>query len=776
MTVVVGVDGSGRTRRLDEIAASTGRPTVRVTPATSADLAVLLEQARADDALVLVDDAHQLPAETIRSLTVAARAGLAMALARRPTIDSAELADLDGVVAGQGPVEQLGPLPPTALAALVEAAVGRPATPEQVTALQAASAGLAAIAVEIAADPDGTPPTLVARLQRRFAGSGRDLAGLAAILALGLDLADEAVCTAAGLEPAEAATGMRSLRDAGLLTPDGERLIPAVARAVLVELPPAERRRLHETVARALLATDADPVRTAEQLRAARARNPTAADVYRRAADRLRFTDPGSALTWYDDALDAGAAPSTVAAGRAEAATLLGMPVDLDGPVEASADAGRIALVAGAAAAYDGRAGRAAEALLGAEPPGPVLAVPALMVTGQPAAARSAATGSAPLPVRRLAEAALAMADPQAALPLLIEAAEGFERTPPQVAVPDPPHAIGALIAVAAGDSATAEHLLERAVASGSGGPVALDRHRTLLAWVRMRTGRYDSAVAELRRLAGVALPGRERLVHAGLTAGIARRSGDIAQLRTAWSVAEPVLARRAVDLSQLEVVEELLVAAARLRQHQRIAPVLADLDGIVDRLGRPAAWAVSVEWIRLQIAVVDEDPQAAATAAARLGSLDPAGFRQQAQCRAAARWSAALRGDVDPDGVLADAAALVAAELPWESSRLIGQAAVRTTDPAAARRLLERARELSRTDPVPDETAQGSSQGGLSDREVEVARLVLAGRTHREIGTQLFLSPKTVEHHVARIRGKLGATTRAEMIATLRSLLPEEP
>ena len=133
------------------------------------------------------------------------------------------------------------------------------------------------------------------------------------------------------------------------------------------------------------------------------------------------------------------------------------------------------------------------------------------------------------------------------------------------------------------------------------------------------------------------------------------------------------------------------------------------------------------------------------------------------------------LAGEVDPDAVLTDAAELAAAELPWESSRLIGQAAVRTTDASAARRLLERARELTRMDPVPDESRPGASHGGLSDREVEVARLVLAGRTHREIGTQLFLSPKTVEHHVARIRGKLGVTTRAEMVATLRSLLPEE-
>jgi len=54
----------------------------------------------------------------------------------------------------------------------------------------------------------------------------------------------------------------------------------------------------------------------------------------------------------------------------------------------------------------------------------------------------------------------------------------------------------------------------------------------------------------------------------------------------------------------------------------------------------------------------------------------------------------------------------------------------------------------------------------------VTVARLVLAGSTHREIGAQLYIAPKTVEHHVARIRSKLGAGTRAELLAMLREML----
>ena len=48
----------------------------------------------------------------------------------------------------------------------------------------------------------------------------------------------------------------------------------------------------------------------------------------------------------------------------------------------------------------------------------------------------------------------------------------------------------------------------------------------------------------------------------------------------------------------------------------------------------------------------------------------------------------------------------------------------------------------------------------------------MLDGLTHKEIGAILFISPKTVEHHVARIRQKLGAATRAEMLAGLRATL----
>ncbi|PPK70462.1 AAA family ATPase [Actinokineospora auranticolor] len=51
-----------------------------------------------------------------------------------------------------------------------------------------------------------------------------------------------------------------------------------------------------------------------------------------------------------------------------------------------------------------------------------------------------------------------------------------------------------------------------------------------------------------------------------------------------------------------------------------------------------------------------------------------------------------------------------------------------------------------------------------LSPREQEVARLLAAGHTNREIADVLFLSPRTVEQHAARVLRKLGVSSRAEL------------
>jgi DNA-binding CsgD family transcriptional regulator/tetratricopeptide (TPR) repeat protein len=68
-------------------------------------------------------------------------------------------------------------------------------------------------------------------------------------------------------------------------------------------------------------------------------------------------------------------------------------------------------------------------------------------------------------------------------------------------------------------------------------------------------------------------------------------------------------------------------------------------------------------------------------------------------------------------------------------------------------------------------DSAAGTSGLGLTGRELEVLRLVAAGRSNREIAAELFISPKTASVHVSNILGKLGAATRGEAAAKAHAL-----
>jgi two-component system response regulator NreC len=65
----------------------------------------------------------------------------------------------------------------------------------------------------------------------------------------------------------------------------------------------------------------------------------------------------------------------------------------------------------------------------------------------------------------------------------------------------------------------------------------------------------------------------------------------------------------------------------------------------------------------------------------------------------------------------------------------------------------------------IASQSAEGP-RGDLSDRELDVLKLIALGHTNAEIASQLFLSVRTVETHRAHIQAKLRLSTRAELVA----------
>jgi DNA-binding CsgD family transcriptional regulator len=57
------------------------------------------------------------------------------------------------------------------------------------------------------------------------------------------------------------------------------------------------------------------------------------------------------------------------------------------------------------------------------------------------------------------------------------------------------------------------------------------------------------------------------------------------------------------------------------------------------------------------------------------------------------------------------------------------------------------------------------TSLSGLTRQELQVALCIADGLRNREAARELFISPKTVEHHLTKIYSKLGLRSRSELV-----------
>jgi DNA-binding CsgD family transcriptional regulator len=413
---------------------------------------------------------------------------------------------------------------------------------------------------------------------------------------------------------------------------------------------------------------------------------------------------------------------------------------------------------------------------------------------------------------------------PTAALSQLARAAALLEPAGAGVLLPDTPAALGALVAAHCGELDVAQSVLDRAVAAGLGGQLAASRHRLLQAWIAMSRGATPTARALLTEVDATGrLEPRDELVAAALEVGLARRAGDLAALMPAWGRAREAIVRHPVDLYVLQPLGELIVASARLREQAWVRPHLEEAHALLAQLNYPVLWSASLYWSELHAALQAEhwpDAQRQAEALEAAAAQPSGNVRYASAMAVAARsWLAVLHGQVDQQAVESAARGLHAVGLSWDGGKLAGQGAIRTTDRKAMVALLACARGLQNSGqpvdagPTPETPVDGPDDehyasrsgppvaergggtrvpgagggpgsapaqsgggteptGALSDREVEVAALVLEGLTYKQIGERLFISAKTVEHHVARMRQRLGSNSRAELMAHLRMIV----
>lgn len=371
-----------------------------------------------------------------------------------------------------------------------------------------------------------------------------------------------------------------------------------------------------------------------------------------------------------------------------------------------------------------------------------------------------------------------------AAVSALVQAAHadsGVDRFLPCTAV-----SIATLLCLGTGEPRRAGDALRRATASG----LRCHQLQVLAAWSAMLGGDERAAAATVAALDHDSLDVRDRLLAHGVAVGLARRTGDHAALSRAWQAAYLMFDDVEADLLALLPIGELWLAAIRLRDEGRIAPLVDAAQALLRRLGEPPAWANAFHWYGVQAAILHESPSELLPHARPLKAAAEAGDRHAAVLADAGRtWVLVLRGEVSAAPVEAAVAGLSEIGMTWDAARLASEAALAAADSATATALLKLARtvraDAKPQDPILPPTATPPQQAAkatadpavgeptaiLSEREREVAELVLLGLTYREIGARLYISAKTVEHHVARIRRRIGARSRSELLSMLRAM-----
>jgi DNA-binding NarL/FixJ family response regulator len=249
--------------------------------------------------------------------------------------------------------------------------------------------------------------------------------------------------------------------------------------------------------------------------------------------------------------------------------------------------------------------------------------------------------------------------------------------------------------------------------------------------------GQANYQVGEMHRLRGQFARAEAAYRHANETGRSPQPGLSLVRLAKGETAAAGTAMRRALDEAAdpaarwtlLPAFVEVMIAAGDVVAARE---AVAELSAAADRLGSP--------YLRARVAYADGSVLLAA--GAHRDAL-------KALRSALARWR-----ELDA---------------PYEAARtreLIGLACRALGDREAAAMELDGARKTFEKLGAAPIRATPPAAGGLSAREIEVVRLVAAGKSNRAIAGELFISEKTVARHVSNIFTKLGVSTRAAATA----------
>jgi non-specific serine/threonine protein kinase len=295
--------------------------------------------------------------------------------------------------------------------------------------------------------------------------------------------------------------------------------------------------------------------------------------------------------------------------------------------------------------------------------------------------------------------------------------------------------------------------------------------------------GDYTAAVRQGQQALAVFEPlgQREPMAHAATVVGSAHRYlGDRAAARRSFQAAMDLRAsvgdRRGVsvalnnmallemddgDLGRArELFEEALVIKRQLGEQRSLAIGLANLADVLIRSGQwePARRALAEA---AELAEGIGNPQLVGTLRCSQGNL---AVRERDWARAAGHFEAAAAAHREAGHPHDTVEAMIGLGRAWhqmgrtaDALRQLRAAEALAAQIANPQRLAEvRAALAEAGDPValPD---------GLTARQAEVLGLLASGLSNKEIAGQLYLSPATVERHLATVYRKLGVTGRVE-------------